>query len=151
MRDALANVVPLVKKPDGKLFIAIYNDLGTCTQRWRAIKKLYVSSNRFVQWMLLITLFAYIQVKVTAGQIISLENPIPFKRWRNYKANRGMSVWRDFVDFVGGYPYETAKPEHIFNFYRQRGMTLEFLTTGGMGCNEYIFSFAGSERSSAAA
>src|SRR5438105_5256953 len=45
MWQALSNVVPLVKRPGGKLFIAIYNDLGTSTQRWRALKKLFVSSN----------------------------------------------------------------------------------------------------------
>ena len=52
-----------------------------------------------------------------------------------------MSVWRDLVDWVGGYPFEVAKPEEIFRFYRDRGFTLRELKTNGgsMGCNEYLF------------
>ena len=52
-----------------------------------------------------------------------------------------MSAWYDLVDWVGGYPFEVAKPEQIFEFYRERGFTLEKLTTcaGSMGCNEFVF------------
>jgi len=151
MWQALANVIPLVKKPDGRLFIAIYNDLGARTRRWCAIKKLFVSSNPIVQWLLLIVLFAHNQSRLAISHLMRMENPLPFGRWREYKANRGMSMWRDFVDWVGGYPYEAAKPEQIFEFYRKRGMTLEFLRTGGLGCNEYIFAFVESEQRAVAA
>src|SRR5438093_6947167 len=141
MWQALANVIPLVKKPGGKLFIAIYNDLGTATERWRAIKKLYVSSNFSVRWAILVALFAMIQLKNGASRLLRLQNPNPLPRWRAYKKNRGMSVWRDHVDWVGGYPYETAKPEQIFDFYRKPGFSLEFLQTGSLGCNEFVFSY----------
>ena len=57
-----------------------------------------------------------------------------------------MSPWRDFVDWVGGYPYETAKPEEIFEFYRNYGFSLEFLRTGGLGCNEFVFEYAQPEK-----
>ena len=52
-----------------------------------------------------------------------------------------MSRWHDIVDWVGGYPYEVAKPEEIFDFYRARGFTLTKLKCGGvgLGCNEYVF------------
>jgi len=45
------------------------------------------------------------------------------------------------VDWVGGYPFEVAKPEEVFNFLRERGFALEYLTTQGRGygCNEYTF------------
>jgi 2-polyprenyl-6-hydroxyphenyl methylase/3-demethylubiquinone-9 3-methyltransferase len=44
------------------------------------------------------------------------------------------------VDWVGGYPFEVAKPEEIFNFYRERGFYLENLTTcNNLGCNEFVF------------
>lgn len=47
----------------------------------------------------------------------------------------------DLIDWVGGWPFEVAKPEQVFDFYRERGYTLEGLTTagGGLGCNEYVF------------
>jgi hypothetical protein len=60
----------------------------------------------------------------------------------NYaKDHRGMNPWRDVVDWVGGYPFEVAKPEEVFDFFRSRGFQLERLKTcaGGLGCNEYMF------------
>ena len=52
-----------------------------------------------------------------------------------------MSPWRDVVDWVGGYPFEVAKPEEVFDFCRRRGFVLGRLKTagGGLGCNEYVF------------
>jgi 2-polyprenyl-6-hydroxyphenyl methylase/3-demethylubiquinone-9 3-methyltransferase len=146
MWQSLANVVPLVKKPGGKLFVAIYGDMGTLTERWRAIKKLYVSSSSPIRWAILIVLFALAQVRALVQSLIRFENPLPFRRWREYKQRRGMSPWHDFVDWVGGYPYEAAKPEEIFEFYRNCGFALEFLQTGGLGCNEFVFEYRQDER-----
>jgi len=54
-----------------------------------------------------------------------------------------MDPWRDTIDWVGGYPFEVAKPEEIFEFYRRRGFVLENLkTTRRLGCNEFVFSRA---------
>ena len=67
----------------------------------------------------------------------------PGMTWRNYsKGNsRGMSPWRDVVDWVGGYPFEVAKPEEIFDFLYAKGFHLQRLKTcaGGHGCNEFVF------------
>jgi 2-polyprenyl-6-hydroxyphenyl methylase/3-demethylubiquinone-9 3-methyltransferase len=52
-----------------------------------------------------------------------------------------MSPWRDVVDWVGGYPFEVAKPEEIHAFFRDRGFTLVQSRTcvRGHGCNEFVF------------
>lgn len=52
-----------------------------------------------------------------------------------------MARWRDAVDWVGGYPFEVAKPEAVFSFYHRRGFVLENLKTvgGRSGCNEFVF------------
>ena len=65
----------------------------------------------------------------------------PFRSWRTHGRDRGMSAWRDVVDWVGGYPFEVATPEQIFDFYRDRGFTLEKLGTcgGSLGCNQFVF------------
>jgi hypothetical protein len=49
------------------------------------------------------------------------------------------------VDWVGGYPFEVAKPEEIFDFYSQRGFSLIKMTTcgGTLGCNELVFRKTG--------
>ena len=58
---------------------------------------------------------------------------------------RGMNRWRDVVDWVGGFPFEVASPERVFDFYRARGFELERLITcrGGHGCNSFVFRRSG--------
>ena len=46
----------------------------------------------------------------------------PMEPIRSYQKNRGMSAWHDIVDWVGGYPFEVATPEELFNFYRDKGI-----------------------------
>ena len=52
-----------------------------------------------------------------------------------------MSPWTDVVDWVGGYPFEVAKPESIFDFFKKRGFVLEKIKTvgGKLGNNEFVF------------
>ena len=65
----------------------------------------------------------------------------PSEVFSNLRSVRGMSPWHDVVDWVGGYPFEVARPEQIFDFYRDRGFTLQRLKTegGDLGCNEFVF------------
>ena len=53
-----------------------------------------------------------------------------------------MNRWRDIIDWVGGYPYEYAKTDAVFDFYRTRGYTLTRLKccSGPLGCNEFVFA-----------
>jgi 2-polyprenyl-6-hydroxyphenyl methylase/3-demethylubiquinone-9 3-methyltransferase len=55
---------------------------------------------------------------------------------------RGMSRWHDLLDWVGGYPFEVARPEEVFERLRGAGFTLAYLKTcgGGLGCNEFVFT-----------
>lgn len=57
------------------------------------------------------------------------------------RLERGMSLWYDMVDWLGGYPFEVARPEGIVDFYRDRGFALEKLKAFGSrhGCNEFVF------------
>lgn len=70
--------------------------------------------------------------------MILLKNPL--KRYKDYKRERGMSIYYDLFDWLGGYPFETAKPEEIFDFYKNKGFRLDKLSTanGGLGCNEFV-------------
>ena len=47
----------------------------------------------------------------------------PGRSWKQYQENRGMYPVHDAVDWVGGYPFEVATPELIFDFYRDRGFS----------------------------
>lgn len=55
--------------------------------------------------------------------------------------DRGMSLWYDMLDWVGGFPFEVARPELVFRFYKKKNFVLlELKTCGGKGgCNEFVF------------
>jgi 2-polyprenyl-3-methyl-5-hydroxy-6-metoxy-1,4-benzoquinol methylase len=137
MWDALANVVPLVK-PSGRLFIAIYNDQGKPSLRWSKIKRAYLRMPQGLKWIVLWPSFLHLWWKPLLKDILMLR---PMRSWRNYSGLRGMDPWRDVVDWVGGYPFEVAMPEEIFNYYRDCGFELRQLKTqqGALGCVEYVF------------
>ncbi|MGA2515129.1 MAG: class I SAM-dependent methyltransferase [Thermodesulfobacteriota bacterium] len=140
MWKALENVVPLVRA-GGRLFISIYNDQGLLSQFWKLIKKTYNHSPKLLKIIMILGVGAFLQTGAAFIRILRGQNPLPFKSWADKKKSRGMSVWHDLVDWVGGYPFEVAKPEEIFDFYRMRGFTLMKLKTcaWGLGCNEYVF------------
>ena len=137
MWDALANVLPLVAK-DGTLFISIYNDQGTASRRWLALKRLYNRSPRPAKAVLAVAVCVQLWWRRTVKDFLRGK---PFESWREVKRLRGMSAWHDIIDWVGGYPFEVAKPEQIFDFFRDRGMVLARLTTcgGSLGCNQFVF------------
>jgi 2-polyprenyl-6-hydroxyphenyl methylase/3-demethylubiquinone-9 3-methyltransferase len=128
--------------PNGLLFIAIYNDEGHRSIRWRAIKRLY---NRLPAVLRPV----YAALVMFPSEARAFASAIVRGRIREYLGyaelggarSRGMNRWRDIVDWVGGYPYEVASPEAILDFYRARGFSLERLVTfgAGSGCNEFVF------------
>lgn len=137
MWRALENVVPLVKER-GQLFVSIYNDQGGPSARWLRVKRTYNALPEALRWLVLVPALVHLWGKNTLKDILRGR---PFETWRNYSAGeRGMDAWRDVVDWVGGYPFEVAKPEQVFDFYRNRGFILQRLKTcaGGLGCNEYV-------------
>lgn len=138
MIQAFENVNASVKQ-HGLLFISIYNDQGGPSKRWTWVKKNYNNSSFSIKFLLEIyTLFRQWHI-IFIKDLISTGNP--FKHWNQYKKNRGMSPYYDLIDWVGGYPFEVAKPETVFNFFKNKGFKLIHLKTcaGGLGCNEFVF------------
>lgn len=127
--------------PGGTLFIAIYNDTGTQSGRWKTIKRLYNQTPRPLRPALAAVTSAPDEFKALARAIVHRRPQEFVNRWLANN-DRGMNHWRDIVDWVGGYPYEVAAPEEIFEFCRQRGFTLTNLRCKGvgLGCNEFVFS-----------
>ncbi len=66
----------------------------------------------------------------------------PRRRYDKYKGySRGMSMIHDWIDWLGGYPFEVAKPDDIASFLSRRGFRLRKWKTWGrkLGCNEFVF------------
>ena len=137
MWQALENVCSLVKT-EGRLFVAIYNDEGYRSRFWRAVKRLYCRS---LVWRTFLTgvfgsLFIF---KGFLKDVFLRKNPLA--RYRDYKKQRGMSYFTDLRDWLGGYPFEVARVETIFDFFHARGFDLVRLKTPVQpkGNNEFVF------------
>lgn len=136
MWEALANAaIPVA--PGGLLFVAIYNDQGWRSRAWARVKRLYCSGaiGRSVVRGLG---FGFWFLRGLAADLVRLRSPR--QRYAAYRSSRGMSMTHDWDDWLGGYPFEVARPEEIFRFYRERGFTLEGLRTylGTTACNELV-------------
>lgn len=147
MWQAIANLVDRVK-PQGTLVLAIYNDQQYLSRGWMAVKHGY---QRLPSWLRPLYVAAigsvlFVQrlaATLAAGlaRLVTLRNPfVPAVNWARETQARGMHRWHDLVDWVGGWPFEVARPEEIFRFLRDRGFRLQELTTSsGHGCNEFVF------------
>ena len=120
----------LVSK-DGYLIIAIYKKTFFC-KFWKITKRLYCSSSILKVIFTLI----YIPLIVTLNLI--------FKR--SLKRERGMSVYYDAIDWLGGYPYESANINEIKSFLKdfklisvKSNKPPPLFGLLGSGCAEYIF------------
>lgn len=139
MWGAIESAAGLVA-PNGKLYIAIYNRITPVRHAIvLTMKRAYVRSGPIGRSVLTGTYYAYATALEIAAALVH-RRPL-LERITNYKdSTRGMSWWHDIVDWVGGYPYESARPEQVFDFLRSRGFQLEKLRTdSGHGCNEFVF------------
>lgn len=121
---------------DGGLFvIAIYNT-QFFTPLWKRIKRGYNRSPFLVQKVLGLLFAAWFAGMLLLADLFRRRNPLA-----RYRGRRGMRFYTDVIDWIGGWPFETAKPEEIFRFCKERGFVLENMTTvgGKMGCNEFVF------------
>lgn len=140
MWKALENTL-LFTKPDSLVYIAIYNDQGRTSHFWKIIKRWFNQLPGPLRFLILWPAFIRLWGPTFVRDLLNLT---PLQTWKNYSNVRGMSPWHDVIDWVGGYPFEVAKPEEIFDFYHAKGLDLERLVTcaGGIGCNEFVFSRA---------
>jgi 2-polyprenyl-6-hydroxyphenyl methylase/3-demethylubiquinone-9 3-methyltransferase len=151
MWEALGNLADRVA-PGGRLFVAIYNDQGWRSRVWHAVKHGYVRGGAIARPPLVVaSLLAIYGARAPIAVVRGGTSVLTRRRHRSGTAAapdprhraraRGMSWWYDLIDWVGGYPFEVARPEEIFRFYADRSFALEALQTcgGGLGCNQLVF------------
>lgn len=140
MENAISIASKRVAK-DGLFCIALYNDQGHASKRWLKIKQRYNRLPAFLRpaWVALVA--GYYELKFAVARLVRGRNPLPFQDWRQKKAERGMSAWYDWVDWIGGLPFEVATPDEITEQMTKCGFELQRLTTvgKGWGCNEFVF------------
>lgn len=106
----------------GKLFVMIYMDRGWKSDLWRFVKRTY-NRNRLTRPLVLVVAIPYLVLSGLVRDLVNLRNPLA--RYRHYEESRGMSRMRDWIDWIGGYPYEVASRDEVVTFFEQRGFHLE--------------------------
>lgn len=122
----------------GRFFISLYNDQGLRSVAWRRLKRLYCTG--FAGRAVVTTMCVpYIVFRGVMSDVARGRNPLAL--YRDYRRHRGMSIVHDWVDWLGGYPFEVASPTATFDFLRARGFRMDrLLSTLGSGCNEFVFT-----------
>ncbi len=130
LNKALATTAQLVEKK-GYLVIAIYKKTFFC-KIWNYIKKYY---NKSIIFRIIISI---------------IYTPIFFvlfvlKR-KSLFSDRGMFFYYDLLDWLGGYPYESASSEEIIKLFRKDFNLIKITNNSkpflfgllGTGCAEYV-------------
>jgi len=133
---ALGNAAGRVA-PGGALFIALYNDQGVISSAWKCVKQVYCSG--WAGRALVVAMFVPLYAAAALLQgLVRYRNPLGY--FRKYRNNRGMSVYHDWIDWLGGLPFEVASPGATLAYLSPRGFLLRRLTTTNRsGCNQYVF------------
>lgn len=129
MWEALDRVLaPLA--PNGILVVALYNDQGLLTRYWRRVKRYYHRGG----------IARAMVVAIHAPYLVGLRAVLRRLRGRP-TLDRGMSLWYDMHDWLGGLPFEVARPRAVREFLQQRGCAAIRTKIVGRrhGCNEFVF------------
>jgi len=129
MWRAIDNTLGKVR-PGGCMVISIYNDQGWLSTYWKAVKLLY---NKHLVFRLLMIL-------LHAPYLLGARYIVRMLTGRG-RLERGMSYWHDMIDWLGGLPFEVARPEEVIMYVQSCNYRLSYLKTcgGRSGCNEFVF------------
>lgn len=134
--QALENAISLLGEA-AQLYIALYTTeiyIDPTPEDWLALKQRYNRAWRPVRWWMEI---GYIY-QCLLGQRLS-QLPALIRYARQYKAMRGMELWTDIRDWLGGWPMEFSSVGEVLEFCcRQRGLRLGRVIPGESN-TEYLF------------
>ena len=131
MWKALRNSFSLIK-PGGRLWMSLYAK-GPNYHKDLELKKKYNSSAKAGKhWMI------YKRIgRLMLRRLRHFKNPFTW----NEKKERGMNVYHDLVDWLGGLPYEVASEDEVLRIGREHDLVLERIKViGERMCSIYVFS-----------
>ncbi|MGH9329004.1 MAG: class I SAM-dependent methyltransferase, partial [Vicinamibacterales bacterium] len=113
--------------PGGLFALAVYNRCATAFA-WKIVKRVYNRVPAFMQGCAATVLFL---VRALA-RVVRGRHPL--------RDRRGMTVYVDAYDWLGGYPYEYATITEMEQMIAPLGFELlRVKPTRGSGCNEFVF------------
>jgi predicted RNA methylase len=125
MWQAIANASDCCA-PGGIFVVALYNDTWT-SPLWLRVKRIYHA-------------VPAVGRRAMVGALVSVRLLARAARLKWSRTERGMTVWYDAVDWLGGLPYEYASRDSVRRFLEGRGFFQRHcVPTRRSGCNEFVF------------
>jgi SAM-dependent methyltransferase len=117
----------------GTLLIALYNDQGWRSRMWWGIKSLYCSgaAGRALVGAVFYPVFFLYALALDARNLA-----LPGAHIREYRRQRGMSIFHDWRDWLGGFPFEVASVAAVQERLGCDFTLVRLKSTRGWGCNE---------------
>jgi 2-polyprenyl-6-hydroxyphenyl methylase/3-demethylubiquinone-9 3-methyltransferase len=128
----------------GVIYLALYNDQGLLSRIWWIIKYIYnYSPWPFNTILLYFIAFLYYSLRIIKN-LLNFKIVGLIKEWSGYKKNRGMSLFHDWKDWVGGFPFEYVSFEYFVLLMEAKGFFLTNSKHNGSssGCHEFVFKDA---------
>jgi len=137
MWEAIRNANRFVAE-NGLFCIALYTSdayWNPSTNFWLVVKQRYNRAGEFeravMEWW-------YFWRFIALSELRHFKNP--FRRFQDYYQSRGMSLWTDIRDWLGGWPMEFAGIMETREFCRKElGLKLDWMSAGE-ACTEYVFT-----------
>jgi 2-polyprenyl-6-hydroxyphenyl methylase/3-demethylubiquinone-9 3-methyltransferase len=123
-------------KPGGLFYIALYSadvQIDPTPEFWLQIKKRYVSSGALTRR----SLEAWYIWRFVLGRSLR-KLPEFIRRAREHKKKRGMNMFTDIRDWLGGWPMEFVFDADVVRFCTDLGFRLRRMKTGE-ACTEFLF------------
>jgi SAM-dependent methyltransferase len=131
MWDALDKSIGLIME-GGVLWVSLYVAGPRYIQDLKLKKKYNASSEWGKRWMI----GKWVGV-LMLSRLRHLQNPFTW----NQSRGRGMNVYHDIIDWLGGLPYEVASEDAVLRFARENDLVLERIKVKNEGaCSIYVFS-----------
>ena len=116
---------------------------GRCADQWAEIKRRYNSLPRPLATLFALKIIARDEWGSLKGYLRGGNIKPWIQSWTGYarQSTRGMSKWYDWIDWIGGHPYERATLKQVADCYVKDGFRLSnlFDCSRGYGCNEFVF------------
>ena len=131
--------------PGGMLTLALYGKTPFCGM-WRVEKKIYSKSPKWIQKIIESVYMTIVRAR------LALKGESLKQRRESYFKQRGMDMYFDTRDWLGGYPYESISPEEAKTFMKGlgfdqiRSFVEPCIGVLGAGCDEYSFVRTGAGR-----
>lgn len=134
---AIENAIHCTARENGILLIAIYNDQGWKSHAWWFVKRFYNMLPKFARGAFAAATFGAAKCLSFARRPFEAEN-LPMRTSSLGDVGvRGMDVKYDWVDWIGGFPYEFASLGTLEAYLQTRGFSSDRVRpTVGWGCNE---------------